>query len=837
MKLSDLHNGQRAVIDEVGGQGAFRKRIMEMGFVKGREVVVVKSAPLKDPVYYRIMGYNVSLRRADAELVSVHLVAEDNSREAATSEQPFESIFLEKNDLTNTEVPFATSLISRSRNLRVALIGNPNCGKTSLFNLASGAHERVGNYSGVTVEAKEAHMKVGNRRLDIIDLPGSYSLSPYSPEELYIRQYLTDPQTRPDVVIDVIDSCNLERNLYLLIQVKELGIPVVVALNMFDEFEKRKDKLNIPLLSQLLDVPMVPTVCRRERGIKELFEAVLALADKPQSEQRLLQVNYGTVLEPLIEDLSQKIVAHTPLPQHFSARYLAVKLMEGDREVEQQIKTSSIKSDFIFSARDYALKMAEMRLRTSDIEALITDQRYGFIAGALRETYKPEKRIYQTLTDKIDRWLIHDVWGYPIFLAVLLLMFQCTFILGAYPMDWIDRGVGWLSDWVASFLTDGPLKELIISGIFSGVGGVIVFLPNILILYFFISVMEDTGYMSRATFLMDKLMHKMGLHGKSFIPLIMGFGCNVPAVMGARTIESRQSRLITTLVTPFMSCSARLPVYLLLAGTFFPNNAGWVLLGLYLFGVVVAVVSALLLRKILFKKEDTPFVMELPPYRMPTSRAVLIHMWEKAKEYLHKMGTIILLASIIVWFFGYYPRADVERQTKQKLEALEQLRPSMSEQDYSLVRERVELEGDVRQQEQSYLGRVGKAIQPLLAPLGFDWKMSIALVTGLPAKEVIVSTLGVIYTGDVLDANEALDKLTDRLRSDKDSEGNLSFTPLKALSFMFFVLLYFPCIATIVAISRETHSARWGAFVMVYTCVIAWVVSWVVFNVGSWFIS
>ncbi len=613
MKLSDLHNGQRAVIDGVGGQGAFRKRIMEMGFVKGREVVVVKSAPLKDPVYYRIMGYNVSLRRADAELVSVHLVAEDNSREAATSEQPFESIFLEKNDLTNTEVPFATSLISRSRNLRVALIGNPNCGKTSLFNLASGAHERVGNYSGVTVEAKEAHMKVGNRRLDIIDLPGSYSLSPYSPEELYIRQYLTDPQTRPDVVIDVIDSCNLERNLYLLIQVKELGIPVVVALNMFDEFEKRKDKLNIPLLSQLLDVPMVPTVCRRERGIKELFEAVLALADKPQSEQRLLQVNYGTVLEPLIEDLSQKIVAHTPLPQHFSARYLAVKLMEGDREVEQQIKTSSIKSDFIFSARDYALKMAEMRLRTSDIEALITDQRYGFIAGALRETYKPEKRIYQTLTDKIDRWLIHDVWGYPIFLAVLLLMFQCTFILGAYPMDWIDRGVGWLSDWVASFLTDGPLKELIISGIFSGVGGVIVFLPNILILYFFISVMEDTGYMSRATFLMDKLMHKMGLHGKSFIPLIMGFGCNVPAVMGARTIESRQSRLITTLVTPFMSCSARLPVYLLLAGTFFPNNAGWVLLGLYLFGVVVAVVSALLLRKILFKKEDTPFVMELPP--------------------------------------------------------------------------------------------------------------------------------------------------------------------------------------------------------------------------------
>lgn len=837
MKLSDLHNGQRAIIDGVEGQGAFRKRIMEMGFVKGREVVVVKSAPLKDPVYYRIMGYNVSLRRADAKLVSVHLVAEDNSRETATSEQPFafESFFLKKNDLTNTEGSLATS---RSRNLRIALIGNPNCGKTSLFNLASGAHERVGNYSGVTVEAKEAHMKVGDRRLDIIDLPGSYSLSPYSPEELYIRQYLTDPQTRPDVVIDVIDSCNLERNLYLLIQVKELGIPVVVALNMFDEFEKRKDKLNIPLLSQLLDVPMVPTVCRRERGIKELFEAVLALADKPQSEQRLLQVNYGTVLEPLIEDLSQKIATHTSLPQHFSARYLAVKLMEGDREVERQIKTFSTKSDFIFSARDYALKMAETRLRTSDIEALITDQRYGFIAGALRETYRPEKRIYQTLTDKIDRWLIHDVWGYPIFLAVLLLMFQCTFILGAYPMDWIDRGVGWLSDWVASFLIDGPLKELIISGIFSGVGGVIVFLPNILILYFFISVMEDTGYMSRAIFLMDKLMHKMGLHGKSFIPLIMGFGCNVPAVMGTRTIESRQSRLITTLITPFMSCSARLPVYLLLSLTFFPYHAGWVLSGLYLFGIVVAIVLALLFRKVLFKKEDTPFVMELPPYRMPTSRAVLIHMWEKVKEYLHKMGTIILLASIIVWFFGYYPRADVERQTTRKLEALEQLRPLMSEQDYSLERKKVELEGDVQQQEQSYLGRVGKAIQPFLAPLGFDWKMSIALVTGLPAKEVIVSSLSVIYTGeDVLDTNETLDKLVDRLRFDKDSEGNLSFTPLKALSFMFFVLLYFPCIATIVAISRETHSARWGVFVMVYTCVIAWVVSWVVFNVGSWLIS
>lgn len=869
MKLSQLQNGHRAVIKSVEGKGAFRKRIMEMGFITGQEIQVVKSAPLHDPIYYRIMDYNVSLRRADAELVLVQLLSDAEEVNVSSSSEgqipeecpvctanltdeiaqpPFLAQLVFSKEIgedthkTQTEKRSLFSRDEQEKRIRVALVGNPNCGKTSLFNLASGSHERVGNYSGVTVEAKEAHMRIKGQRIDIVDLPGSYSLSPYSPEELYIRQYLTDPATRPDVVIDVIDTCNLERNLYLTVQIKELGIPVVVALNMFDEFEKRQDKLNIPLLSQLLNTPMIPTVCRKERGIEELFEAVLTLSEQTRnhldsSERRLLQVNYGTTLEPLIEELSHKIEKHLPLPSHMNARYCAIKLLEGDTEVEKQVKNMVGKGDFILSARDYALKIAEERLHSSDIESLITDHRYGFISGALRETYKPQKRILRTLTDKIDELLIHNVWGYPIFLLILFLMFQSTFVLGAYPMEWIENGVAWLSQWLSGLMTDGPLKDLLIDGIIAGVGGVIVFLPNILILYLFISIMEDTGYMSRATFLMDKLMHRMGLHGKSFIPLIMGFGCNVPAIMGARTIESRQSRLITILVTPFMSCSARLPVYLLLAGAFFPNHAGVVLFALYLFGIVVAVISALLLRKILFKEEDVPFVMELPPYRRPTSRSVLIHMWEKGKEYLRKMGTIILLASIIVWFFGYFPRADVEKQTQQRLEQLEQNRTHIGEDEYEQQLEKIELESHTLQQEQSYLGSIGKWIQPILAPLGFDWKMSIALVTGLPAKEVVVSTLGVIYTGNDSLEEDAQGRLTERLKTDVDSTGQHTLSPLKALSFMFFVLLYLPCIATIVAVSKETGSSKWGLFVLVYTCLVAWVVSFIVYNVGNWFMG
>ena len=809
-----------------------------MGFITGKRVTVVQNAPLKDPVYYRIMDYNVSLRRQDASLIDVELV-EAEAEEATAGEPLLEASADESQDNpipTNDDPQTHTSTRSGShrKKLRVALVGNPNCGKTSLFNLASGAHEHVGNYSGVTVDAKEAHFDHGDYRIEIVDLPGSYSLSPYSPEELYIRQFLSSPETRPDIVIDVVDTCNLERNLYLTMQIKEMKLPMVVALNMFDEFEQSKSELNIPLLSQLFDIPMVPTVGRVARGVKELFDAVVALAENPSTSDRDIKIPYGAILEPSIESLTQKIEDHLPLAKQLPARYIAVKLLEKDSEIEQTMAQLGEKGGFILSAVRYELDKMKASLGEQDTEILITDRRYGYIAGALRETLRPHKSIVRTKTDRIDRLLINPIVGFPIFLVFIFLMFECTFILGAYPQSWIEALVQYISDGVSSLLSDGPLKDLIVGGIISGVGGVIVFLPQILILYLFISVMEDTGYMARAAFMMDKLMHKMGLHGKSFIPLIMGFGCNVPAIMSSRTIESRQSRLITILVTPLMSCNARLPVYVLLAGAFFPRHAGIVFFGLYLLGIILAVLLARLFRKLFFKQEDIPFVMELPPYRIPTYKSVLIHVWDKAKEYLQKMGTIILVASVIIWFLGYFPRAEVEKRTEARITEVLNNAEVHSAKEREEIIDSIRLVGHTEQQEGSILGQMGKAIEPALAPLGFDWKMSIALLSGLPAKEVVVGAMGVIYTGNSDDSDEASVQLSERIKQEVRPDGSQAFSPLVALSFMVFVLLYFPCIATVTAVGREAGSYKWSLFVMVYTCLLAWVTSFLVYQIGSW---
>lgn len=809
-----------------------------MGFITGKRVTVVQNAPLKDPVYYRIMDYNVSLRRQDAALIDVELV-EAEAEEATAGEPLLEASADESQDNpipTNDDPQTHTSTRSGShrKKLRVALVGNPNCGKTSLFNLASGAHEHVGNYSGVTVDAKEAHFDHGDYRIEIVDLPGSYSLSPYSPEELYIRQFLSSPETRPDIVIDVVDTCNLERNLYLTMQIKEMKLPMVVALNMFDEFEQSKSELNIPLLSQLFDIPMVPTVGRVARGVKELFDAVVALAENPSTSDRDIKIPYGAILEPSIESLTQKIEDHLPLAKQLPARYIAVKLLEKDSEIEQTMAQLGEKGGFILSAVRYELDKMKASLGEQDTETLITDRRYGYIAGALRETLRPHKSIVRTKTDRIDRLLINPIVGFPIFLVFIFLMFECTFILGAYPQSWIEALVQYISDGVSSLLSDGPLKDLIVGGIISGVGGVIVFLPQILILYLFISVMEDTGYMARAAFMMDKLMHKMGLHGKSFIPLIMGFGCNVPAIMSSRTIESRQSRLITILVTPLMSCNARLPVYVLLAGAFFPRHAGIVFFGLYLLGIILAVLLARLFRKLFFKQEDIPFVMELPPYRIPTYKSVLIHVWDKAKEYLQKMGTIILVASVIIWFLGYFPRAEVEKRTEARITEVLNNAEVHSAKEREEIIDSIRLVGHTEQQEGSILGQMGKAIEPALAPLGFDWKMSIALLSGLPAKEVVVGAMGVIYTGNSDDSDEASVQLSERIKQEVRPDGSQAFSPLVALSFMVFVLLYFPCIATVTAVGREAGSYKWSLFVMVYTCLLAWVTSFLVYQIGSW---
>ena len=809
--------------------------LIEMGFIKGKTVEVLLNAPLHDPVKYKIMGYEVSLRHSEADQIEVLPDTVDPAQvedvEYEESEQSAGSTSYDSTDKELTPEKLSDAVRQKSRTINVALVGNPNCGKTSLFNFASGAHERVGNYSGVTVDAKVGRASFDGYEFNLVDLPGTYSLSAYSPEELYVRKQLVDKT--PDVVINVIDASNLERNLYLTTQLIDMHVRMVCALNMFDEFEQSKSELNIKLLSQLLDIPMVPTVGRVARGVSELFDAVVHLAENPSTSDRDIKIPYGSILEPSIESLTQKIEEHLPLAKQLPARYIAVKLLEKDPEMEQTTAHFGEKGGFILSAVRYELDKMKTSLGEQDTETLITDRRYGYIAGALRETLRPHKSIVRTKTDRIDRLLINPIAGFPIFLVFIFLMFECTFILGAYPQSWIETLVQYISDGVSSLLSDGPLKDLIVGGIISGVGGVIVFLPQILILYLFISVMEDTGYMARAAFMMDKLMHKMGLHGKSFIPLIMGFGCNVPAIMSSRTIESRQSRLITILVTPLMSCNARLPVYVLLAGAFFPRHAGIVFFGLYLLGIILAVLLARLFRKLFFKQEDIPFVMELPPYRIPTYKSVLIHVWDKAKEYLQKMGTIILVASVIIWFLGYFPRAEVEKRTEARITEVLNNAEVHSAKEREEIIDSIRLVGHTEQQEGSILGQMGKAIEPALAPLGFDWKMSIALLSGLPAKEVVVGAMGVIYTGNSDDSDEASVQLSER-KQEVRPDGTHAFTPLIALSFMVFVLLYFPCIATVTAVGREAGSYKWSLFVMVYTCLLAWVTSFLVYQIGSW---
>ena len=837
MKLAQLQTGQRAVILRVGGSGAFRKRILEMGFVQGKEIMAVHNAPLKDPIYYKILDYNVSLRRKDAQRIEIRPL---EALSTSPTSEPEEELFPapELHSLQRMDGRGAEG--KKLPTLRVALVGNPNCGKTSLFNQASGAHEHVGNYSGVTVEAKVGHIYYGGYRLELIDLPGAYSLSPYSPEELYIRHYLTGEE-RPDLVLNVIDATNLERNLYLTLQLKELGLPVIAALNMYDEFLQRREWFDYPRLATLLGVPMIPTICRTGLGLEALFDEVISLAKglkegdetllaAETGKLRPLRIPYGPLLEPIIEELTEKVQEHSEIKDPIAARSIAIRLLERDKDTEQMLLARHARGGFLLSARDYALHKLQEHA-SEEAEELITDARYGFISGALKETYRPKHRGERTLTDRLDDLATSRLWGFPIFLGLMITMFFVTFSLGQYPMDWIEEGIGLLGGWIGEHMSAGPLRDLLVDGIIKGVGGVTVFLPQIVLLYLFISLLEDSGYMARAAFIMDRLMHRMGLHGKSFIPLVMGFGCNVPAVMSTRMIESRKSRLITMLVLPFMSCSARLPVYILLAGAFFPVpwQATLVLFSLYVIGVLVAVLSARLLKTVAFKGEDIPFVMELPPYRRPTLRSVAIHVWMRARQYLQKMGTVILAASVIVWFMSYYPRQEQARQqVDHQIEQLEQ-----SELAPELRQERIDsLEHAFAtfHQEQSIIGRIGQVCEPVIRPLGFDWKMGVSIVSGLMAKEVVVSTMGVIYTGVGEDDDAAIAQLSTRMQQERRADGSPSFTPLIAYSFMLFVLLYFPCIATLIAIGRESGHWKWGFFSALYSCGIAWLICFVVYQ-------
>jgi len=820
MRLSELKTGEKGVIVKVLGHGGFRKRIVEMGFIKGKTVEVLLNAPLKDPIKYKVMGYEISLRRQEAGMIEV--LSEHEAKEQVT--KPNYHLGMSE-DIYPGEEELKRIALGKRRTINVALVGNPNCGKTSLFNIASGSHEHVGNYSGVTVDAKEGYFNFQGYHFRIVDLPGTYSLSAYSPEEMYVRHHIIDET--PDIVINVVDSSNLERNLYLTTQLIDMNVRMVMALNMYDELEASGNTLDYMKLSELFGVPMVPTVSRTGKGIEDLFHVVISIYEgadfldqkgKVRTEvlndlrewhreyvpgytggahkeeevrhhgfYRHIHINHGPELERSIEEVKRVISENEDIRHKYSTRFLAIKLLENDPDLETLIKTLPNGKEII-AVRDQESRRIRDVLN-EDCDQAITDAKYGFITGALKETFTDNHLEKEQTTRVIDSIVTHRIWGYPIFFLFLYIMFEGTFVLGDYPMQGIEWLVDQLGNLIRNNMAEGPLKDLLIDGIIGGVGGVIVFLPNILILYFFISILEDSGYMARAAFIMDKIMHRMGLHGKSFIPLIMGFGCNVPAIMATRTIEDRKSRLITMLVNPLMSCSARLPIYLVMIGAFFPNCASFMLLCIYTAGILLAVIMARIFSKFLVKGEDSPFVMELPPYRMPTSKSIMRHTWEKGAQYLKKMGGIIMIASIIIWFLGYYPQHDA----------------------YESVAE---------QQENSYIGQIGKAIEPVIKPLGFDWKLGIGLISGVGAKELVVSTLGVLYTneGDVENVN-----LSNRI----------PITPLVALAYMLFVLIYFPCIATFAAIKQESGSWKWAIFTAGYTTGLAWLVAFTVFQIGS----
>lgn len=805
MRLSDLETGESAVIIKILGHGAFRKRVMEMGFVKGREITAVLNAPLRDPVKYRLMGYEVSLRRSEASMVEVVPVgqSQDIVKDAA-------SVAVEDNDADDVMKRVEVS----GRTINIALIGNPNCGKTSLFNIASGAQEHVGNYSGVTVDCKHGTFTHNGYRFNIVDLPGTYSLSAYSPEELYVRRYLHE--SHPDVIVNVVDASNLERNLYLSTELIDMDYPMVIALNLYDELQNSGDSLDYKTLGGMIGVPIVPTVSRSGEGVNKLFDTIIEVYEGRNKDVRHVHVNLGRDVEAAIDTVKPLLKADAHISSRYSARYLAIKLLEGDAEAENVI-AGMPQCGEIRTLRDKAVEhLAE--IHDEDVSTLIANEKYGFISGALAETLERSEKEKVSSTHIIDAFVTNRLFGFPIFLAIMFFIFWFTFYVGQYPMGWIESGCEWLSGLVNDNMAEGPLKDLIADGIIGGVGGVIVFLPNILILYFFISFMEDSGYMARAAFIMDKIMHKIGLHGKSFIPLVMGFGCNVPAIMACRTIESRSSRLITILINPFISCSARLPIYVLLIGTFFSAHAALVFMLIYVLGVAVAVVTARLLRRFVFKVDETPFVMELPPYRVPTLKSSVRHMWWKAQQYLRKMGGIILVASIVVWALNYFPHH--EDGVAEDTLSSAPIEFAQGDDDS------IDLSRD------SFLEMIGKAINPVFKPLGFSWRASVAVVAGVPAKEIVVSTLGVLYAGD-----EEIDDtaLSARLTAVNPATGKPDFTPAVALSLMVFILLYCPCIATIVAIVRETHSWKYGAFVAVYNTVAAWVAAFIVYRVALLF--
>ena len=783
MRLSELKTGESAVVVKVLGYGGFRRRIIEMGFVRGQEVSVILDAPLKDPIEYRIMGYDISLRRKEAEMIVVMTLSE--AERLAADNTPLE--------ITKADI-MQRAVASEHNNITVGLVGNPNSGKTSLFNTLCGRSEHVGNYSGVTVDAKRGTLKFKGYNIEITDLPGTYALSAYSPEEIYVRRHITEHT--PDVIINTVVSSNLERNLYLTTELIDINPKMVIALNMYDELENSGAKFDHEALGKMIGIPMVPVVGPTGRGIEELLDTIINLHENRDKRERHIHIGYGSVIEENLEELNHSLRKHRDeLPAYFPPRYFALKLIENDSDVADMLRALPHFDKWQTMAQKACTEIEEAL--NTDIETALAERKYGFVSGALKETYTAAEYSRNTLSDKLDDIVTHRIWGYPIFFALMWFMFYCTFTLGAYPQGWIEHGVEWLYDTVRGIMSEGALRDMLTDGVISGVGSVLVFLPNIMILYLFISFLEDSGYLARAAFIMDKVMHRMGIHGKSFIPMVMGFGCNVPAIMACRTIECRTSRLITIMVVPFMSCSARLPIYMMIVGTFFNEWAGTALFLLYLLGILMAVISARLMRRFMFREQEAPFVMELSPYRIPTAKTTLRHMWTKCAQYIKKMGGLILIASIIVWLMSYYPRPEVNS-----------------------------VEDNAARYEQSYMGKIGRFCEPAFRPMGLGWQASVAILSGIPAKEIVVSTMNVLYAHpDDAEAAEG-EELS---RHAQQRIANSMSTP-SAIAFLLFSLLYLPCIATIMAIASELNW-RWAMGSALYNTAVAWIVAWIGYHI------
>ncbi len=818
MKLSEVKHNESVIITKVLGHGSFRKRIAEMGFIRGKEVKVIKTAPFKGPTEFKILNYNVSLRKSEADLIEVVPIDEFD----ISQNGQYEGIIDRNIDLVNQS--------ERTKTINVALVGNPNCGKTTLFNFLSGSKEKVGNYSGVTVDIIKATFKAKGYKFNFYDLPGTYSLTTYSKEEIFVRKFIYE-QT-PDIVINVIDSTNLERSLFLTTQLIDMDLRIVMALNMFDELEKKNLFLDKDELAKLIGIPIIPTTSCKGIGLNKIIDKVIEVFEGKDTFSRHIHINYGKELEKSIKTVREQVKAFKPITDKISSRFLAIKLLEKDNQVVELLSDYSNFAE-IKEATRREIKKIEL-LENEDSETVITNSKYSFISGALKETYKSKVIEQTTPSEKIDKILTHRYLGFPIFSFLLFAMFFATFKLGAYPMEWIDLGVTALANLASRILPEGMLTDLLTDGIISGAGSVLVFLPNILILFLFISLLEGSGYMARVAFIMDKIMHRFGLHGRSFIPMIMGFGCNVPAILATRSMRNRGDRILTMLIIPFMSCSARLPVYILIISAFFKRHHALILIGIYATGVIFAFLTAQILNKTVFKNKETPFVMELPTYRLPTFRNVIYHMWDKTQHYLKKIGTVILLGVIIIWALEYFPRSTKNSVVfEQQYTTIEQ-NINLSVQDKESQLETIIQKREADRLTHSYLGRMGKFIQPVLSPLGFDWKMSIALVAGLPAKEIVVSTMGVLYQTS---NDETTVNLQEKLQNEKyqfgKRKGEKVFTTPAALAFLIFILIYFPCIGVVATIKNESGSWKWALFAILYTTSLAWFAAFVVFNIGN----